>query len=138
MCIGGEQHGGFAAKFLHGEHGGVMEIRRCLARDVLDHVQRDHLSRDLGKALHPARDHDHAIVVDFDDVARVVPAFADGGLGRFDHAGIGIAVIAEHQVGPAEVQQATLVDALDRLDPVFHAGQETAHRAAAICRRCGQ
>ena len=136
--IGGKQHGGLAAEILHVEHRRVMEIRRRFTGDMLNHVEGHHLAGDLGETLHAPGNRDQTVVIDIDDVAGVVPAFADRGLRRLDHPWILVAVIAQHQVGPAYMQHAAAVDAVHRFDAVFDAGQESAHRAAAVGGGRGQ
>ncbi len=69
--------------------------------------------------------------VDGDDVAGVVPALGR----RLEHARVLGAEIAEHDVRPAHVEPAAVLDARHRLEPRLHAGHEPADRAEAVEHR---
>src|SRR5690606_24082813 len=101
------------------------------AGHILDRGQGDHFAADLGEAFRPAENGDVALGVDVDDVAGVVPTV------RQDLQIVRLAGgdIAFHHIGAAQEQAAADLDAFDRLDAVFHARHDLAHRAGPVAVR---
>ena len=125
---GGKQHQRLALGRIAARRGGVDKAGRGGSGVLLDDFERNHLARDLGKALDAPANGDKTFIVDRDDVARRVPARALGGR-RLNHAGLVVEQIAFHHVRPLHVQRAAVVDAGHRLQRLFDAGQQLADRA---------
>src|SRR5581483_7078882 len=97
---------------------------------VFDRRQADHLATDLGEAFQASANKKIAVRVHGDDVARIVPTIQ-----AFEF-GVGVFIeIAAHDIRSAHHQTPAVLDAFDRLEFVFHAGQEAADGAAAGRKR---
>ena len=125
--IGGEQNRGLATGIFHVENRRMMKIRRGFAGYVLDHVQRHHFTRDFGESPDTPGNRNQSVRIESNNVAGVVPAFADRGFRRLNNARILIPVIAQHQIRAAHMQHAAFGDSMDRFDYVLNAGQKAAH-----------
>ncbi len=121
----GHEHDLLALARIRQRHGDMVHARPKIGRHCLDRRQRHHLAADLSEALGAPLDGDAAVIVDADDVARVVPA----ALRRLHHAGLVRLHVAGHHVRPLHHELAALLDALHRIEPPVDARQQPPDRA---------
>ena len=135
MRVGREEQRALAAAGEHFDHRRMPELRRRVLRDALDHLERNHLARNLGEALDAAQHADKTISIDGDDITRIVPADAGFRIRRLQHARLIIVVIAEHQVGTAHVQAPAVGDAVDRDHSMLDCRQHAPDRSRLVSKR---
>ena len=117
----------------------MLSGRRGRCGDLLHHLQADHLTGNLRKALDPADDADKAILVDLHHIPGLVPAGAQLGVRRLQPAGLLVTQVTAHQVGAADMQHAATpvitIDARHLDQSRGDAGQKLSDTATAIRHR---
>ena len=107
----------------------MLETRRRGHGDFLDHFERDHLSRDLGEALHASADVHEPVFVELHHVAGLMPSRTQFRVWGHQYSGILIVQIAQHDIGTAHMQHAAALDAGHRHQCGFHSGKQLADAA---------
>src|SRR5262245_33638371 len=90
--IGREEHGTLATALNQLDGSGMTMLRRRVASDAFHHFQGYHFPGDLDEALDATVYRDEPVVVQFDDVAGVVPTDTGLRLGRLQRFGPAVKV----------------------------------------------